>query len=313
MMRSLIFILSLCLSSVSWAGSQLSSKKELSLIPTIPTLTYYHFSELKEPEQILYLEALSEVVEEVEAEQDRSELLNAAAWIWELLLIPRSRANTSAHTPDETTDSQGALGSLPKLDSKRCGLGKKDSKCDNLPKATKSEGDFCFKAGLPSTYNQRGKCKRVESLQIGSMTLSCEEGKTLCNPLLYGLKQDQKALCVPKGKGMKACREKGKELGLSTKHVARFWNMQPNSDGPNSTAEDFNAQDVSDLWSQQHAVLTQRCEDPSDRQTCRKCAKIGHRLARLSRLAKCSDSCGFTPGDSCRGRGSQSPSSGSQM
>jgi hypothetical protein len=68
------------------------------------------------------------------------------------------------------------------------------------PKEFREQQPYCIYSGNFSTYkNAQPKpkeCKSVSEFGSGEKKLTCPSGKTLCNPFLYGVQADGKAVCT---------------------------------------------------------------------------------------------------------------------
>lgn len=142
----------------------------------------------------------------------------------------------------------------------------------------------CINGGMIGQYNIEGnkKCRAIRQKRIGSFNLTCSASQTMCNPMLYGLANENppKALCVPIAVEVtKACHEVG-----SIENAQKFWQRS-----------DLVTEDLEEQWDNLRAAIEKDLcsEKRSAEYHCQECFYIYKRLSELNKLAgSCVGKCG---------------------
>lgn len=134
----------------------------------------------------------------------------------------------------------------------------------------------CINAGMIGKYSIQGnkKCQPVQKYEIGQTKLTCPAGKTMCNPLLFGLAKSSppKAHCIDIGLEMtQRCYNKAGGVN----GAREFWKNPA-----------FSHEDIAREWKNLVTHLREDLctEDASARYHCLECALIAKRLAELNKM-----------------------------
>jgi|GEM_PF-5693499 len=154
--------------------------------------------------------------------------------------------------------------------------------------------DFCLdpaecgktEKGATRTYkDSKGLGKQADDdadLKGFKKKYSCDQGKVICNPLVFGLKSKSEAICV-KGQGSSLTDDCDKEATRLEKkgggYIKDFLNEAPRG--------------VAEAWDDYADDFNQTCKQNSDSMDahCEECAKIASRLSTEKAMAtgSCSD------------------------
>lgn len=167
---------------------------------------------------------------------------------------------------------------------------------DNVAKAggCKKVTDFCLdpaecgktEKGATRAYkDSKGLGKQAgddEDLKGFKKKYSCDQGKSICNPLVFGLKSKSDAICI-KAQGSSLTEDCDKEASRLEKkgggYVKDFLNEAPRG--------------VAEAWDDYADDFNQTCKQHSESMDahCEECAKIASRLANEKAMAtgSCSD------------------------
>lgn len=156
---------------------------------------------------------------------------------------------------------------------------------DEFEKNLSDRSNRCLNGGNVSTYNATArKCARVSSKDIGGKTYSCTGNRTLCNPMIFGLQNDDSAICVALQMNVTvACTEVAKDLsgGDPAANALKFLKSHP---------------EVADAWNKWGQSMEQMCQPKSDKAShqfhCTECTLIFSNLQKMNALTGLTSPCG---------------------
>lgn len=150
----------------------------------------------------------------------------------------------------------------------------------------------CVIGGFISRLNSRMKCTPVTSWTIGSgWRGSCPSGQTMCNPLVFGFKEDQKPFCVPLAQMVTTeCGSQSARAGNTHERVAEQLM------GRTPQTRDLNIDDLADRWREFRRDMAGLCAPGASLEFhCSECSAMHSKMQFMNMASTCADQCGRVP------------------
>ena len=140
----------------------------------------------------------------------------------------------------------------------------------------RKESPLCINAGMALDFDAKGDfCPSVR--EFGSGGLKCERNETMCNPLIFGVASDDKAVCVP--------------IGARTT-LGCVWKTRAHR-GKASPFKKWDSGGAEEAWDQLREKLGKICgAGKTAEYHCAECRLIASALAHSNRAYKNIDACG---------------------